>query len=296
MIEHFGADEQLGAAVFTVILPNKLEECSAYPNVCIGCGTGFRRTALLEVGGLPEDFFMAAEDHDLSLRLLNGGWEVRRFEDLRVIAPENGTVPFFRPRCQAGCAKQYNSRPADFSAGVALGICDSMARALLSADGDCRSSAFGFLDQHAISGVFRGIAARRAPISARAFEQFAKVEESILKNAAGCSGTSGFRILLIDLGKNIPAYLNAARCGGIEIVAICDQRLGGLGLRYGGIPILKDEQARALSFDAAIVSNLSPVDAPRRAADWRDLDSRPVLNLFEGEDLIDSCIPLRAAA
>ena len=51
-------------------------ECSAYPDVFIGCGTGFRRQALVEVGGLPEDFFMQAEEYDLSLRLLDAGWTV----------------------------------------------------------------------------------------------------------------------------------------------------------------------------------------------------------------------------
>src|SRR5689334_20913811 len=74
----------LGAAVFTVWLPDGSRECSAYPDVCIGCGTGFRRSALQQVGGLPEDFFMAAEEYDLSLRLLDAGWEVQSFADLHV--------------------------------------------------------------------------------------------------------------------------------------------------------------------------------------------------------------------
>ena len=84
MIEHFRADSQLGAAVFDVILPDGSHECSAFPNVFIGCGTGFRREALAQAGGLPDDFFMQAEEYDLSLRLLDAGWQVRRFTDLRV--------------------------------------------------------------------------------------------------------------------------------------------------------------------------------------------------------------------
>ncbi|HEX4796122.1 MAG TPA: glycosyltransferase [Humisphaera sp.] len=84
MIQHFEADPKLGAAVFDVVLPDGTHECSAYPSVFIGCGTGFRMAALKQVGGLPEDFFMQAEEYDLSLRLLNGGWRVRRFDDLQV--------------------------------------------------------------------------------------------------------------------------------------------------------------------------------------------------------------------
>lgn len=51
MIEHFQNDPDLGAAVFTVTLPDGSRECSAYPDVCIGCGTGFRRRALLDAAG-----------------------------------------------------------------------------------------------------------------------------------------------------------------------------------------------------------------------------------------------------
>ena len=71
MMHHFENDPQLGAAVFTITLPDGSRECSAYPDVFIGCGTGFRREALAQVGGLPDDFFMQAEEYDLSLRLLD---------------------------------------------------------------------------------------------------------------------------------------------------------------------------------------------------------------------------------
>src|SRR5687767_2592086 len=84
MMQHFDADPALGAAVFTVTLPDGSRECSAYPNVFIGCGTGFRRRALRQVGGLPPDFFMQAEEYDLSLRLLAAGWEVKAFDDLHI--------------------------------------------------------------------------------------------------------------------------------------------------------------------------------------------------------------------
>ena len=84
MIRHFEEDPMLGAAVFTVTLPDGSHECSAYPNVFIGCGAGFRRRALEQVGGLPDDFFMQAEEYVLSLRLMDAGWEVRGFDDMHV--------------------------------------------------------------------------------------------------------------------------------------------------------------------------------------------------------------------
>src|SRR5258706_1922519 len=70
MMKHFEAEPRLGAAIFTVTLPDGSRECSAHPNVFIGCGTGFRRTDLEQVGGLPTDFFMQAQEYDPSLRPL----------------------------------------------------------------------------------------------------------------------------------------------------------------------------------------------------------------------------------
>ena len=85
MIAYFESDPRLGAATFTVTLPDGARECSAYPDVFIGCGTGVRRTAIDQTGGLPDDFFMQAEEYDLSLRLLDAGWRIRGFDALRVL-------------------------------------------------------------------------------------------------------------------------------------------------------------------------------------------------------------------
>ena len=294
MIEHFAADEQLGAAVFTVMLPDKSQECSAYPEVCIGCGTGFRRTALLEVGGLPEDFFMAGEEYDLSLRLLNGGWEVRRFDDLRVMHLKTSQSRFADRVAMLDARNNtilaLRCFPAAWRWKYAMAW---LKRYRLMAIASRRRLGFWM---GACRGIVRGIAARQTPISARAFEQFAKVEETSRRMKQAAEELRLRRVLLIDLGKNIPAYIHAARRCGIEIAGISDQQLGGLGLRFAGIPILRDDQATKLSFEAAIVSNLSPVAAPFRAASWRDLDSRPVLDLFQTEISADSCITQRAAA
>ena len=84
MIEHFEADPQLAAAGFRVHLPDGREECSAFPDVFIGCGVGFRASALSEVGGLDRALFMQAEEYDLSFRLINAGYQVRTFDDLHV--------------------------------------------------------------------------------------------------------------------------------------------------------------------------------------------------------------------
>ncbi|RMF84123.1 MAG: glycosyltransferase [Planctomycetota bacterium] len=84
MIECFDRDPDLGAAGFTVHLPNGAQECSALPHVFVGCGVGLRAAALRDVGGLDSSFFMQAEEYDLALRLLGAGWGVEIFADLEV--------------------------------------------------------------------------------------------------------------------------------------------------------------------------------------------------------------------
>ena len=60
MIEHFAQDPALGAAGFTVHLPDGRREAGALPGVFVGCGVGFRVEALRQVGGPDPDFYMQA--------------------------------------------------------------------------------------------------------------------------------------------------------------------------------------------------------------------------------------------
>lgn len=280
MIEHFDGRPGLGAAVFTVTLPDGSRECSAYPDVCIGCGTGFRRAALEQVGGLPDDFFMAAEEYDLSLRLLDAGWEIRGFDDLHVTHLKTPTSRFGKriarldARNNALLALRYFSDP-----WRALYAREWLERYRLMAAANGRGSAFW---RGAVCGVALGLASEHTPIGAAAFERFARIRQTQERTCHVARELSLRRVLFIDYGKNMPAYRLAAEACGLRIVAIADESLGGRAFEYRGIPILKDNVARSLSFDAAIVSNLSPVHAERRRTQWRAmLGKRPVIDLFD---------------
>jgi GT2 family glycosyltransferase len=279
MIERFEADPRLGAAVFTITLPDGSCECSAYPDVCIGCGTGFRRAALLQAGGLPTDFFMAAEEYDLSLRLLDASWRVRLFDHLHVAHLKSPASRFPKrvarldARNNAMLALRYFPEPWRLTYAL-----EWLERYRLMAIANGQQLPFW---AGAASGVLRGMIGEHWPISAAAFEQFAKIEQTheLLRCAVDDLGLR--RVLFVDLGKNMPAYRIAARRCGIEVVAIADERLGGRGFRHHGMPIVNDAQARQMSFDAAIISNLAPVQSASRTRTWRAIDSRPVVNLFE---------------
>lgn len=278
MIRHFESDPHLGAAVFTITLPDGSRECSAYPDVFIGCGTGFRRRALIGAGGLPEDFFMQAEEYDLSLRLLQGGWTVRRFDDLHVThlktpgARSSWRTMRLDVRNNLVVAMRY--LPDDRARMFAF---DWMRRYWRIAGTRGQRSAY-------LLGLIQGLnramqPANRHPISDGAFERFARIDEIRSRLGAAADELKLQSVLFVDYGKNILPYWLAARRCKLEVVAIADNRLAGSG-RYRGIPIVNDAVARRLDFDAIVISNSSPVHVEARAALWRRIDRRPVLDLL----------------
>jgi glycosyltransferase involved in cell wall biosynthesis len=277
MIRYFQDRPRLGAATFAVTLPDGSRECSAYPNVFIGCGVGLRRSAIEEVGGLPEDFFMQAEEYDLSLRLLEAGWQVERFDDLNVTHLK---TPVARtPDRVMGLDVRNNLMLIGtyFPDEWALPFCvDWLRRYWLIASTKRQRRAFllGML-QGAI-GVMRR---ERMPVSAKTFEQFGRIEEIREQMLSMQRDHQAHSVLFIDLGKNTLPYWLAAKASGLLVVAVADNRLAGK--RYRGVRIVSDEDARRMAFDVAVASNSSPVHAQARTAQWRSLDRRPILDLLK---------------
>lgn len=282
MCQHFAADENLGAAVFDVQLPDGSHECSAYPSVVIGCGSAFRRNALLQVGGLPDDFFMQAEEYDLSLRLLDAGWTIRRFTDLLVHHQKTkiARVPTRTTRLDARNNLLLICRRFPRRQVVPFAI-DWMRRYRWIAMSQGRGHHLAFWIG-LLQGTWRSTITlhRRQPISDLAFEQFAHLNSIQHRMRDWAERTGCRRIVLIDVGKNLRPYFLAAQSAGLTIVAIADERLDGKNWRYHGVPILGDDAAQRLSFDAAIIANSSLVHAARRFEQWSNSQDRPVIDLM----------------
>ena len=284
MIRHFVTDPDLGAVAFEVHLPDGSAECSAYPDVFIGCGTGFRRQALAEVGGLPEDFFMQAEEYDLSLRLLDAGWTVKRFDDLHVVhlktpaARRPKRVMRLDVRNNLILTRRYFPRQ-----WIKPFARDWMSRYYKIAAARKQRVSF-------FAGAIQGFVAsrlktKRTPISDAAFEAFAKIQEIRSRLAIAQEILDIKTLIFVDLGKNVLPYWMAARELGIEVVAIADPNLGAgsskRARKYRGVPIVDDEEAQTFAADAVLIANLSPVHARTRRRDWRAFAHRPVIDLFE---------------
>jgi GT2 family glycosyltransferase len=282
MAAHFAQNPNLGAAVFDITLPDGSHECSAYPSVFIGCGTGIRRAALDQVGGLPDDFFMQAEEYDLSLRLLNGGWEIRRFADLHVrhLKTPGARIPARTTRLDVRNNLTLIARRFPRIQILPYAI-DWMRRYRWIAGEKGRKHKVAFW-RGLGEGMLRSLRLRqRGAVSAEAFEQFSQIEaiRQRLERTVWKHGAQ--QILLIDVGKNILAYWKAAKAAGVRVVGIADPKLAKSGRRYRGVPVLNDAAAAKLAFDLAIVANSSPVHAAKRLAQWREIESRPVIDLFE---------------
>jgi hypothetical protein len=130
----------------------------------------------------------------------------------------------------------------------------------------------------------RGV--ERQPLTDEAFEKFARIDaiERHMRNARDGMGLK--TIVLADLGKSVLAYWLAAKACGLKVVAVADDNLGGRGWRYRGVPIVKNDEARRVPFDAVVISNMSPVHAALRRVWWRKNAQRgPVIDFFENEGL-----------
>ena len=280
MVRHFEADPSVGAAVFDVQLPDGSRECSAYPNVFIGCGTGFRRRALGQVGGLPDDFFMQAEEYDLSLRLLAAGWAVRRFDDLHVAHLKTPTARKSTRTTRLDVRNNLTLIGRYFPDCWVMPFALDWANryAMLAAARGHRLAHWHGVAEAAIRAV-RGI--DRRPLTDDAFESFAQIDTIRLRLRVARDAFGFRRILLADLGKNVLAYWMAAEACGLEVVAVADDTLGGRGWNYRGAPIVSNDKARRTPVDAVVVSNMSPVHAALRRAWWRRARREPVIDLFE---------------
>ncbi len=281
MIEHFRTDDRLGVVNFNVTLPDGSRECSAYPDVFIGCGAGFRKAALDEVGGLPDDFFMAAEEYDLSLRLLDAGWRIVAPGDLDVTHLKNGTSRFPERITRLDVRNNIILAARHFPLrwGLVLGLDWTRRYSWIAASKGHRRAFWLGLAQ-GIGKCFWRL--RRRPIGTAAFEQFSRMHQIERQMRRIALRYGARRVLLVDVGKSIYAFHRAAALAGLRVVAIADGALARPGRNYRGIRVVSDDDAMNMEFDLIVISNLSPVHAARRLGEWRQRmgDRIPVVDLL----------------
>lgn len=260
MIEHFGRDSRLGAAGFTVHLPDGRLEGGALPDVFVGCGVGLRRDALHQAGGIDASFFMQAEEYDLAFRLVQAGWGIRVFDDLHV---EHLKTPHARKSARTTYYDVRNNLrvvarhlPSPFYEVYRQDWLQRY-RWLARVDGHHRAWARG-----ARAGRWRATFERRRFAARRlneeALERFF-CWDRIRRHMERLVSNGVKTIVLADLGKNVFAYHRGAMDTSVKVLAIGDDRFCAPSREYRGIPIVPRDEALDREADAVVVANSSAV-------------------------------------
>jgi len=260
MIEHFERDTGLGAAGFTVHLPDGRLEGGALPDVFVGCGVGFRAEALRQAGGVDGSFFMQAEEYDLAFRLVEAGWRISVFDDLHVEhlktphARKSARTTYYDVRNNLRVVARHLPSP-HYEAYREDWL--QRYRWLARVDGHRRACTRGAWAGRWLAGLERRrFAARR--LNAEALEHFFGWSR-IRRNMQQMVSDGVKTIVLVDLGKNIFAYYRGANKTGVKVLAIGDNRFCAVSREYRGIPMVPVDDALGREVDAIVVANSSAV-------------------------------------
>lgn len=286
LLAHFQADPKLGAASFMVHLPDGSSECSALPHVFIGCGVGLRTAALRRVGGLDVSFFMAAEEYDLSFRLLGGGWRVESFPDLHV---EHLKSPAAR---QSARTARYDVR--NNLRVIARYLPGEQAR-VYREDWLARYRWLARLNGHEEANARGERAGRRWAALERLTWWRRRLPESALERIfrwreierrMSALAASGVReLVLADWGKNVYAFVRGAQRAGLRVRAIADDRFARVAAQYRGIPLIPVAEALDLPVHTWVVSNTSFVHADRARERLTPRTPLPIVSWFGAASL-----------
>ena len=281
MVQHLEADRYLGAVGFQVHLPDGSRECSALPNVFVGCGAGFRAAMLRDIGSLDPSLFMQAEEYDLAFRMVSAGWRVECFGDCHVEhlktsgARRTARTVYYDTRNNLIVLARY--LPAAY---FALFRADWIQRYRWIASAN--KHLFAHL-RGLVSGFACGIPDRRLyqplRLSPEALETLFRFDE-IHQRTAAVRKDGVRRIVLAELGKNVYPFLRAAQQCGLKVLAVADDRFAAPKRCYRQVPIVPVVEALDRKPDAIIVSNTSPVHTELATRRLRAATDIPVHNWF----------------
>ena len=281
MIEHFEQAPRLGAAGFTVHLPNGELEGAALPNVFVGCGVGFRAEALRQAGGLDPSFFMQAEEYDLCFRLASAGWLVRMFDDLHVDHRKTPTVRrhdrtmFYDIRNNLRVAARYFPHPLyrEYRRDWLLRyewLAESHGQLEAFRRGRRSGTIAAILERHRY---------RHRRLPAAAWEEYF-CPQMIAARMRHLSQHGTKRIVLAGLGKNVFPFVQAARACNLDIPAIGDDRFAAPNRRYRNISVIPFDEAMLCGADAVVVAHTGPVHADATAERLRSRCAVPIHDWF----------------
>ena len=236
MLNSLNRDSRIGAVAFRVQNGDREESC-LLPTVFHGCACGFRRSALMEVGGYPSGYLYYGEEYDLAFRLYQAGYRiticnasrrVRHVRDdagrsndriLRLLVRNNAYLWFaFLP------LRQF--LPA---------LRDTLQRYALVAVKEGATRGFRAGCAQIPASIVRGLLNRR-PLSPDVFRKIFLVDriESLCRHPIVRKRR---RIVLCGVGKFPSLWTRLLRRQGVEPVAFWDHNPCWRGQSVDGVPV-----------------------------------------------------------
>lgn len=280
MLRHFADEPKLGAAGFRVELPDGREECCGWPDIFVGCGVGFRRAALVEVGSLDRTFFMQAEEYDLAFRLTYSGWDVRVLPDLWV---QHQKTPVARVSERTTLLDVRNNLRVlarylpDHALSIYLEDClqryywlaEQTEREHVIAQGVAEAQQVMWWERHRY---------RDWRMTPENFELHFNWER--VAHKYGQLAEQGVQqIALAGLGKNLYAHLRGARQANLSITGLIADDFADAKRKYRHIPVIALADYLQQPADAVCISDASFVRAAAIEAQLSSSGVRKVLNL-----------------
>lgn len=283
-LDHLAHHPKSAAVTGPVMDPDGACDAPALPAVLMGGAAVVRKGVLDEIGGFAPEFFRHGADYDLSFRIWRAGLRIDRFEDLRfdreprVVDPPSALSLRMDLRNNLILAERYLPRPLRNEYRR-----DWIRRYALLSLGNARAGVRGADAALKEARVWarREMAMGRQPLPLDAVESIFQLTAQRRAVAAWARAGGVRRVCIADWGKNLYATFSACRSAGLPVEAILENGSHFSGSAYRGIPVLRDEQARALRLDAVVLSTLNPAHCAPRAAQLRQRLGVPVLGLWE---------------
>lgn len=269
------------AVVGRVELPDGKIEASALPGIITNSAVCMRKNVILEVGGLPREFFRQAEEYDISFRIWQAGYKIARFDDLVYMhrkAPGNrapNDIHRYDLRNNLILIERYF--PKEYRSAYRRDWI-LRYRALAQADDCAAASTAG--RWAGWFWKFREIIKGRCTLSADIFDLLFSIQSQIDSVKEWLTQHKIKTVAIADFSKNIYATWHACKLMGLNIACIYEPHQAYTGLIYRGTPILNYIGDK---IEGVVLSNINPAQVRMRYDKIGQVFTGPVLKFYEPE-------------
>ena len=285
-IDYLSFNRKCAAVVGQVVLPDGSLEACAYPTVMLSGAVCIRRSVLMEIGGFRPEFFRKAGEYDLSFRLWNAGYSIKRFEDIvyRHDKVATGRSAGFAHRMDlrnnlilverylpASLRKEFRADWRQRYAAVAKQAGHSNSAKLAMAEAMIWR----------VRERFSQFISRPRTLSSKTIETIFQLQQQAAAIKKWSVQNNLSKVAIADFGKNIYATYSGCKRAGLTLTSILDPHPAFTGLFYRNIPILDEISSLALQPEGIVISNINPAQVDAVESRIRKAFKCPVLRLWQ---------------